>query len=143
MEGVFCDDYKGTLLDNMLTQAPFTSPMVMGLFTTINSVDHTFVLGSLGGNELAVAGYARQTLAGWSAASLNGSFQAVTQAADVTFNNTSGSATGLITGWFYYDPATNLIVMVGLFANPFVIGAGSTYTTTPFWDIQSEDLTNP
>lgn len=136
--GYLADEDKLYLQDQRLAGSPFATHLVMGLFTGAPTVDHTSTLASIAAHELAVAGYARQAVAGWVASTLTADFHALSTAAGVTFANSSGSPTSLITGWFYVDTLNNKLVMAGLYDTPFVILAGGTYVTTPFWESTGE-----
>jgi hypothetical protein len=142
MNGVILDDSKVKLATNQVANAPFTT-LQMGLFTTLTALTHATLTATIIADELSVSGYSRQTVSGWGTPTITADFHAITYASTVTFNNSSGSSSALITGWFLYDTAASKIVAAGLFDNPFVILAGSSYITTPFWQLTGEIGSEP
>jgi hypothetical protein len=142
MNGVLLDVSKQKLLSNQLANSPFTT-MTMGLFTTLTAISHATLTATIIADELVVTGYARQPVSAWGAPALTADFHEISFAGTVTFNNTSGSPSSLVTGWFLYDTAANQIVAAGLFNNPFIIGAGGSYVTTPFWQLIGEIGSEP
>lgn len=131
MDGVLLDEGKPLDLDDMLLANPWSSAQ-MGLSTYSGTVDHATTGNSFTSAEPTFAGYARQTLGGWSSAVLDASFRAVSTAAPVTFTNSSGSPSATISSWFFIHPASGDVLMGGLFTTPFTIAGGDTYSTVPF-----------
>lgn len=135
--GVLADQDKPALNDARVASANFVGA-TMHLAAAISSIDHTITQAVLAANEISTAGYAAQTLTGWSASVLTADFHGESSAAPVTFMNTSGGNTPLITAWWYKDAVTGLCIVAGLFDNPFVILAGGHYTTTPTFRVTNE-----
>lgn len=142
MNAVVFDDSKQKLVTNQLANPPFTT-LKMGLFTTLAAITHATTTATVLANEAAFTGYARQDVSGWGTPALTPDFHEVSFANAVTFNNSGGSPSALITGWFLYDTAAAKVVAAGLFDNPFVVTAGGSYITTPFWQIIGEIGSEP
>jgi hypothetical protein len=134
MNGVIFDESKLFLCDQQLSIAPFdASNIEVMLFETITALDHTDVLATLAAAETAFTGYARQPVTSWAPSSLTGDFHARAQGSTVTFDNSGVTDSGSITGWAMVDTANGTVVQAGLYDTPFVIAAGQSYVTTPFW----------
>lgn len=138
MGAKIADSSKNLLLDSRLGAAPFTH-MNMGLSTFAGPSTHATVIGDLTPGEPAVAGYARQAVNTWAPAALTIAFKAYSEAAPVTFINTSGGDTALIKSWFWIDTVTGDLVASGQFNVPFVLAATvGSYTTTPAYTVDGE-----
>jgi len=132
MAGTMADECKADMLDERLANPPFTT-LEMGLSHANITPDHATVAADLTAAEVSVAGYARQTLSGWTAAALQPDFKALSQATPVTFLNTSGGDSGTVYTWFWIDTSSGHLVEAGRFALPFVLVATTgSYTTTPY-----------
>lgn len=140
MNGVIADESKILLLEVTLAATPFNSTNAkMGLSTTNITPDGATVLADLTAGELAVAGYARQTLTGWATPTLTSDFHAYSEATAVTFLNTSGAPTGTIYTWFFVDTGNGKLICSGRFGTPFILPATTgTYTVKPFMQGTSE-----
>lgn len=136
MDGVVCDESKVALINARTANAPFNT-LVMGLSQANITPSRTTVAGDLTPSEVSVTGYARQTVGTWGTPSLSSGLVTV-NAAPVTFNNSGGSDSGTIYCWFFFDTATNKLVAAGRFTLPFVLAAGGSYTTTPFWRLNGD-----
>jgi hypothetical protein len=102
--------------------------------------NYTPVHGSVFSNftECSFTGYARQTVAGWSAPVLDASFNASSTAGAVTFTNSGGSSTNVY-GWgLLLSPAFTTLLVAELFAGaPLVVGAGQSLILTPTYLVTS------
>jgi len=135
--GILADEDKANLNNARLASANFTGAQ-MHLFITLTAITHAITNVTLAANEVTTGGYAPQNLTGWSASVLTADFHAQSDANPVTFSNTSGGDTPLIRGWWYKDVSTGKCIIAGLFDNPFVILAGSSYTVTPTFRVTNE-----
>ena len=141
--GILLNDDKIWLLEQYLIAAPFATNLDMGLFTTLTALTDATTSAAIVAAELVVSGYVRQPVNTWSSPVLDAAFDAVSNAAPVTFDNTSGGPTASITGWFYFETVNALCLMAGLFPTPFVIPAGGTFVTTPYYQLNSQVTANP
>lgn len=139
MLGVVADESKPALCDD-LTAGSVLAPAnaVLMLYDTIAALTHATVLATLAAHEVAVAGYARQPVTAWGASVLTADFHARSQGNTLTFTNSSGGASSLITGWALVDSGAGKIIQSGLYDTPFTIPAGQVYLTTPFFTFTGE-----
>lgn len=144
MNAVLNDGSKPGLLDAMLAQPPFDgSNCKMMLFYGITALTHATDYTTLLAGEVVTAGYARQTVTGWTVSVLTGDFHARSQAGTVTFHNSSGGDSETITGWALIDTANSLVIQAGLYDVPFAIPSGEDYLTTPFFTFTGELASEP
>lgn len=90
------------------------------LITNTPTLSHSTVIGDL--TEAAWAGYAAQSLTGWSASALDAAFRAFSEADPVQFSNTAGSGQ-TATGYYVLD-GTGDLLQVELYPVPIVIPDG-------------------
>jgi hypothetical protein len=134
MNGVLFDESKVELLTEQLAGTMFLGTNVkMALFYTITSLDHSDTYAGLVANEASFTGYVRQDVTGWGVPTLTIDFHARSQANTVTFSNSGGADSPLITAWALIDTGANKLIQGGLYDVPFSIPAGQDYLTTPFW----------
>jgi len=137
-DGVTCIESEAEQLEGLLASAPWVGA-TMGLSTTNITPTPGTVAADLLPGEVAVSGYTRAALAGWTTPTIDGSNRAVSDADPVTFLNTSGGDTPVVYCWFFLDTASAKFLQAGRFALPFVIPATiGTYTTTPFARLRYE-----
>jgi len=135
MKGVLMDDSKRALLDDQLAVGPFsTNNAYMGLMQGVSAVNRADSTATILAFEPVFGGYARQLLQNPTASSISAGV-ARSNFDLVTFTNSSGSDQ-MIDGWFYYDNATNKVMMAGLYDTPVLIPNGDTFPTRPFWTRQ-------
>lgn len=133
MDGVICDESKVKLVTNEVANPPFTTLQMLLSLANITPTETT-VAADLTGSEVAVTGYARQTVTGWGTPALDGAHRAATYAGSVTFLNTGVVPSGTIYTWGFIDTATGHLVVAGRFAVPFILAAVSgTYSAVPIW----------
>jgi hypothetical protein len=90
------------------------------LFVNTPTIDHTTDTSDY--TEPPWSGYAQQSLAGWSAPALDGSFHAFTSADPVNFANSSGSSQ-IANGYFYTD-VSGTYIGGAYFPSPITIPDG-------------------
>jgi hypothetical protein len=144
MNGVVFDESKQRILDQMLVNSPFAAGNVMVmLFDTITTIGHADVLATLVAHEAAFTGYSRQSVLIWSPSALTADFHARAQGTTLSFTNSGGADSSLLTGWAMVDQGAGKVLQAGLYDTPFVIVAGQTYLTTPFWLYTGEIASEP
>lgn len=93
------------------------------MLSTVNiTPDHTTVLSDLAVGEVAVAGYARQSLGAWGAATIAAGI-ATAVGAGLTFGNTGVTDSPVIYTWGIVSGDTTRLIMAGRWATPFVLSA--------------------
>lgn len=128
--GKTCDECKQQLLDQSLAAPPWTSAKMLLSMANLTPTRAT-ILSDLAVDEVAVAGYARQTLGAWGAATISGGI-ATSVGSSVTFTNSSGADTGVIYCWGVVSGDTTRLIQAGRFSTPFVLSSGGgTFPTTP------------
>jgi hypothetical protein len=137
--GVVSDQIKAKLNDERVAGSTFGALHLALLTTGAPTPTHATVYSDLSPFIPTFTGYANQVVSGWSASVLTADFHALALAAQVTFNNTSGSTSPTIVGWMLYTTSGgNKLVAAGLYGTPFQILDGANYQTVPSWQETSE-----
>jgi hypothetical protein len=133
------DQLKNALNDERVAGTHFAAAFLALLTGSIPSITHATVYSDLSPFEAAFSGYSAQALSGWTPSVLTADFHAIAYSAEVTFNNSSGSTSPTITGWMIYSTSGgNKLISALAYGTPFQILNGSTYKTTPSWQLTGE-----
>jgi len=128
MAAVWNNESKPQTMDAIVAGSRFTNAKMMLLGGAIASISQGDSYATLAAFEVAFTGYARQSVSGWSPASLSAN-KGTTVSATLAFTNSGGSASPTIKGWALVDDTNSKIIVADLYTTPFTIAAGTAYAT--------------